>query len=67
MTFLNCVLLQVVIDGLQQKGHNISMKDSASCVVQGILKQESYIYANSDYRKYGEPDGYWWKRNMLLV
>lgn len=51
-------MFQVVIEGLQSLGHNISMKDSAGCVVQGVLRRDTNIYANSDYRKYGAPDGY---------
>ncbi|WAR01462.1 GGT1-like protein [Mya arenaria] len=47
-----------VIDGLRAMGHNITMVDSANCVVQGILRRGDYIMANCDYRKDGAPDGY---------
>ena len=53
-------LQQVVVDGLREIGHNISIKTSASCVVQGIQRlYNGDIVANSDYRKGGAPDGYW--------
>ncbi|CAG2223388.1 CD224 [Mytilus edulis] len=50
---------QYILDGLIRLGHNITLKDSAGCVVQGILQQqEGVVTANSDYRKHGHPDGY---------
>ncbi|XP_052225167.1 glutathione hydrolase 1 proenzyme-like [Dreissena polymorpha] len=49
---------QVVIDGLKALGHNVSVVSSASSTCQGILRKENFVMANSDYRKYGEPDGY---------
>ncbi|KAL3857361.1 hypothetical protein ACJMK2_012037 [Sinanodonta woodiana] len=50
---------QVIIDGLRAKGHNVTMKPSADSRVQGILQRgKDNIYANSDYRKFGVPDGY---------
>ena len=39
-------------------GHNISVRESAGSVVQGILRSGDQITANCDYRKHGEPDGY---------
>ncbi|KAH3882883.1 hypothetical protein DPMN_006829 [Dreissena polymorpha] len=49
---------QIVLDGLRALGHNVSVVASASSTCQGVLRQGDYIMANSDYRKYGEPDGY---------
>ncbi|KAK3589113.1 hypothetical protein CHS0354_017077 [Potamilus streckersoni] len=50
---------QIIIDGLKAKGHNITMKPSADSRVQGILQRsKGDIYAYSDYRKFGAPDGY---------
>ncbi|XP_052280993.1 glutathione hydrolase 1 proenzyme-like [Dreissena polymorpha] len=49
---------QVVIDGLKAIGHSVSVVSGANSTCQGILRQENFIMANSDYRKYGKPDGY---------
>ncbi|XP_053389957.1 glutathione hydrolase 1 proenzyme-like [Mercenaria mercenaria] len=48
----------VMIDGLRDMGHNVTIYESASAVVQGILRVGDQITANCDYRKHGEPDGY---------
>ncbi|CAC5390785.1 GGT1_5 [Mytilus coruscus] len=50
---------QIILDGLMGLGHNITLKDSAGSIVQGILQQqEGVVTANSDFRKHGLPDGY---------
>ncbi|CAH1800421.1 unnamed protein product [Owenia fusiformis] len=49
------------IEGLIEKGHNVTMLDSAGSVCQAIHDTQSgrySIHANSDYRKGGAPDGY---------
>ncbi|KAL4223040.1 Gamma-glutamyltranspeptidase 1 [Mactra antiquata] len=48
----------VIIDSLRSMGHNATLYQSASSVVQGILRDGDKITANCDYRKHGEPDGY---------
>ena len=46
-----------LLDGLQKLGHSYTASTSMS-VVQAIYKNEGKIYAVSDPRKYGLPDGY---------
>lgn len=49
-------LLQDVQDGLVAKGHRIATHIGSK--VQAILKDGSRLYAVSDWRKGGAPDGY---------
>ncbi|XP_041379599.1 scoloptoxin SSD20-like [Gigantopelta aegis] len=50
---------QYILDGLKAKGHDIKMYPTAKSFVQAVLqKATNKITVNSDYRKYGIPDGY---------
>ncbi|XP_062582561.1 glutathione hydrolase 1 proenzyme-like [Saccostrea cucullata] len=50
---------QLIVNGLEQLGHNISISRTSGSKVQGILQlEEGNITANADYRKRGAPDGY---------
>lgn len=44
--------------GLKKKGHNLTERAVGGSTVQGIHRVGDYIYANSDFRKGGWPDGY---------
>lgn len=46
-----------IIDSLKSKGHSV-VSDSAYAVVQGIHVVDGKLYATSDPRKGGKPDGY---------
>jgi len=52
------IFVQVLIEGLQQKGHNITQQESFECIVQSIRHKDGHITANSDFRKDGTPDGF---------
>ncbi|XP_052253641.1 glutathione hydrolase 1 proenzyme-like [Dreissena polymorpha] len=47
-----------IIKGLKALGHNATEVSPGMSIVQGITRQDGYLYANSDYRKGGTPDGY---------
>ncbi|XP_013421791.1 glutathione hydrolase 1 proenzyme [Lingula anatina] len=49
---------KVYISGLRALNHNLTDKAVMPSVVQGIHRSGSAIYANSDFRKGGYPDGY---------
>ncbi|XP_041373230.1 glutathione hydrolase 1 proenzyme-like [Gigantopelta aegis] len=49
---------QKVIEGLVEKGHNVTSKVSVSSVVQGVVRKGKYLYACSDYRNAGAPAGF---------
>lgn len=44
---------------LRQFGHNMKQVLTAKSVVQGIRLLDGAIFAESDHRKGGIPDGYW--------
>ncbi|XP_013413015.1 glutathione hydrolase 1 proenzyme isoform X1 [Lingula anatina] len=49
---------KMYISGLRALNHNLTERAVGGSVVQGIHRSESAIYANSDFRKGGYPDGY---------
>ncbi|GFS25966.1 gamma-glutamyltranspeptidase 1 [Elysia marginata] len=49
---------QAVIQGLKHKGHNCTKVDVGKSIVQGIDVSDGWIYAASDFRKGGSPDGF---------
>jgi len=51
-------MLQEVIAGLEEKGHNCSRTPMAISLVQTIIRKNGKIYAACDSRKGGSPDGY---------
>ena len=46
-----------LVEGLKRKNHDI-LEVGSLAVVQAIYVNKGTIYAASDYRKGGEPDGY---------
>lgn len=48
---------QAVIQGLKLKGHNFTEFPQGKSIVQGIAVSGDWIYAASDFRKGGTPDG----------
>ncbi|XP_023929971.1 glutathione hydrolase 1 proenzyme [Lingula anatina] len=49
---------KVYISGLRALNHNLTERAVGGSVVQGIHRSGSAIYANSDFRKGGYPDGF---------
>ncbi|XP_050415979.2 glutathione hydrolase 1 proenzyme [Patella vulgata] len=47
-----------IMNGLKQKGHNITEVKLGSSIVQGITQHDHKLYANCDFRKGGEPAGF---------
>ncbi len=48
---------EVFVEGLEERGHHV-VNSSSYAVVQGIHVDRGLIYATSDPRKGGIPDGY---------
>ena len=51
-------VLEPVLDGLEQIGHNTTRYKDRGSVICGTSKNATGIYANADYRKGGEVVGY---------
>lgn len=49
---------QEITDGLKELGHEVEKFGIGGSVVCGIARQNGKIYANSDFRKAGEVDGF---------
>ncbi|CAL1536406.1 unnamed protein product [Lymnaea stagnalis] len=47
-----------VLNNLKNLGHNISLVPVGKSIIQGIDVKNGLIFANSDYRKGGTPDGF---------
>lgn len=51
-------ILTEITDGLKELGHEVEKFGIGGSVVCGIARQNGKIYANSDFRKAGEVDGF---------
>lgn len=51
-------IFQEIVDGLKSIGHVTQMFGVGGSVVCGVAQQNGKIYANSDFRKAGEVDGF---------
>ena len=51
-------LFQEVVEGLQDLGHEMKSFNVGGSVICAIARQNGKIYANSDFRKAGEVDGF---------
>ncbi|XP_013791576.1 gamma-glutamyltransferase light chain 1-like [Limulus polyphemus] len=49
---------QEVLQGLQQKGHDVEEMGSFSSVIMGIVRDKDELYASADYRRGGATDGF---------
>ncbi|XP_061163773.1 glutathione hydrolase 1 proenzyme-like [Saccostrea echinata] len=47
------------IDGLQDKHHNVTQDAIGSSIVNGIVQDEDWIYANNDFRRPGGSSAGW--------
>lgn len=57
LDYQNGISLQNVIDGLAQLGHELK-PNLGNSIVQAISRHDGFLYAASDFRKGGQPDGY---------
>ena len=52
-------LFQTIIDGLREIGHETTRFGTGGSVVCGISREDDgFVYANADFRKAGEVDGF---------
>lgn len=50
---------QYFIDGLRDKGHNMTFNELGESIANGIVQDKDWIYANNDFRRPGGSSGGW--------
>lgn len=53
------ILFQYFIDGLRDKGHNMTFNELGESIANGIVQDKDWIYANNDFRRPGGSSGGW--------
>ena len=62
------IFLKDILAGLVKRGHKIVKQDAFGSVVVGIqMDEEGDITANSDFRKSGSVDGFWYYPTNLQM
>ena len=50
---------QSILSGLKERGHKLERQDGFGSVIAGVeMGEDGKIYANTDFRKAGEVDGF---------